>query len=214
MAARGDRAIRRDHWRALDRKAGGATLIEQEGATRTTGSGLAQRRAGERERVRRCAWRERSRPRGRQVLEGLPGDLEHHAQPGLPDWRGRTTARPDDGGTPRGIWPSPRTKHVKRLRTDKSARLREDSPEKRNGRDDAGEQSSTGERAQGPRKKLSFWVQRVRKGRKRPTSPNLPSAAFPDFLELHSAEVRTSAGRRSVPGMSPGTSISAVHSQD
>ena len=33
-------------------------------------------------------------------------------------------------------------------------------------------------------------------------------------LELPSAEVRTSAGRRSVPGMSPGTSISAVLSQD
>ena len=57
MAARGDRAIRQGHWRALDRRAGGATLIEQEGATRTTGSGLGQRKAGA-SGGRRCARRE------------------------------------------------------------------------------------------------------------------------------------------------------------
>ena len=48
MAARGDRAIRRGHERALDRKTRGATLIKQEGATRTTWSGLGQTRAGAR----------------------------------------------------------------------------------------------------------------------------------------------------------------------
>ena len=39
--------------------------------------------------------------------------------------------RPDGGGTPRGTWPSPKTERVKRLRTDMSAHLREDTDEKK-----------------------------------------------------------------------------------
>ena len=37
------------------------------------------------------------------------------------------------------------------------------------------------DKAEGPRQELGFRVQRVPKGRKWPASPNLPSAAFPDF---------------------------------
>ena len=79
---------------------------------------------------------------GPQVLEALPEEPEHDAQPRLPEWRERTAARPDGGGTPGGTRPSAKTEHVKRLRTDKTAGLREVSPERRNGRDDAGEQGA------------------------------------------------------------------------
>ena len=40
---------------------------------------------------------------GPQVLEALPGELEHDVQPRLPDRRGRTAAWPDGERTPRGI---------------------------------------------------------------------------------------------------------------
>ena len=70
MAARGDRAIRRCDRRALDRKTRGATLIEQDGATRTTGSDLEQGRAGERAgtEVRET----RDKPHGRDRDHRLP----------------------------------------------------------------------------------------------------------------------------------------------
>ena len=132
MAARGDRAIRRGHWRALDRKAGGATLIEQEGATRTTGSGLGQRRAGARAGAK--VHKARNIPRG--------WDRDHRFRRRFQESLNITRNRDfqiGEGGLLRGqtaeglcgTWPSPRTKHGKRQRTVKSARLREDRVQKR-----------------------------------------------------------------------------------
>ena len=96
MAAGGDRATRRGHGRALDRKTRGATLIEQDGAERTTGSGLGQREsrsvsgAGGARGEGQVLWQ----GSGPQVPEAPPGEPGHHAQQRLPDWPGRTAARP------------------------------------------------------------------------------------------------------------------------
>ena len=61
MAARGNRAIRRDHGRTLDGKTRGAALTEQNGTARTAGSGLGQ---GEEVRERERGAEVRGRDRG------------------------------------------------------------------------------------------------------------------------------------------------------
>ena len=105
MAARGNRRIRRGHGRALDGKARGAALIEQNGTVRTAGSGL-----------------------GQGVNESASGSGGARAEVQAPTAGIGTTG---SGGA------SKPGHHVRK--------------------------------------------QRVRKGGKWPTSPNLPSAAFPDF---------------------------------
>ena len=71
---------------------------------------------------------------------------------------------------------------VKRLRTNTSARLREDASQKREtgGRRRRANQHRR-DRAAGSKQEQGFRVQRVHKGREWPASPNLLSAAFPDF---------------------------------
>ena len=147
-----------------DGEARGAALVEQDAATRTTGSGLGQGRAGARAgtEVRET----RDRPRGRDRDHGLRRrEPEHHAQPRFPELRERTAARPDGGGTPRRTLPSSKTERVKRLRTDMGACLREDTVQKRkSGRHDAGEQTSTGKR--GPRTPGRNYDSRSRESRR------------------------------------------------
>ena len=141
--------------RALDGKTRGATLIEQDGVTRTTGSALGQGRAGARagREVREASGRDRDAP---------PGEPGHHAQQRLPRWPGRTAARPDGGGTPHGTRPRAETERVRRRRTNTSARLRGDTVQKKT----EGTARERRERAQGSRRELGFRVQRVGKGRK------------------------------------------------
>ena len=73
MATKGDRAVRRDHRRALNGKTRGNTLVEQDGAMRTTGGGHGQRRAGARARaeVRKTRDRPRGRDRDRRIRRRL-----------------------------------------------------------------------------------------------------------------------------------------------
>ena len=112
MAVGGNRAIKRGHGRALNGQLRGTALTEQDGAARTTGSGLGQRRAGA-----------RAKSEVREARQAEPQVPGHHAQQHLPRWPGRTAVQPDGGGTPHGTWPRPETERVKRLRTNTSARL-------------------------------------------------------------------------------------------
>ena len=75
--------------------------------------------------------------------------------------------RPDGAGTPQGTWQRPETERC------------ETAENKHNGTGAGRTDQHRRERAQGARQELGF--QRVPKGRKWPTSQNLPSVAFPDF---------------------------------
>ena len=113
--------------RALDGKTRGATLIEQDGAARTTGSGLGQGRAGARAgtEVRETRGRPRGRDRHHRFRRRLQESLNIMRNSGFQSGQGGQTAvRPDGGGTPHGTWPSPKTERVRRLRTNTSARPR------------------------------------------------------------------------------------------
>ena len=98
--------------RALDGKTRGATLIGQDGATRTTGSGLEQARAGTE--MRETRGRPLGRDREDRFRRRFQESLNIIAQQRLPEWQGRTAVQPDGGGTPRGTWPSAKTERVKR----------------------------------------------------------------------------------------------------
>ena len=77
---------------------------------------------------------------------GTPGSgSASHAQQWLPRLPGRTTEQPTCGQTQPGTWPRPGTERVKRLRTDKSARLTEDTAREN-------KPTQERERAQGPSK--------------------------------------------------------------
>ena len=78
VAARGNRAIRRGHGRALHGKTRGATLIKQDGAARTTGSGLGQGRAAARAgtEVREVRGRPRDRDRGHRFRRRFQESLD------------------------------------------------------------------------------------------------------------------------------------------
>ena len=132
MAAGGSRAIRRGHGRALDGKTCGAALIEQNGASRTAGSGLGQRGARARAGAGADVREARSRI-GTTDSKAPPGEPEHHAQQRLPRWPGKTAERPAAGGTQHGTWPRPRTDRAKQLETDSSASLRGDTAQENGG---------------------------------------------------------------------------------
>ena len=172
-AAGRNRTIRRGHGRALDGKTRGAALIEQNGAVRTAGSGLGER---ERERERRCARRGAGPAQGSgpQAPETRPGEPGNHAQQRLPRWPGMTAERPDGGETQHGTWPRPRTKQTRAHASEETRpRKTEDTAqEDRKPQEGEGPGPLAGTRIQGPESQ---------EGRKWPTSPNLPSAAFPDF---------------------------------
>ena len=165
MAPRGNRAIRQGHGRALDGKTRGTTQIEQDGAARTTGSSLGQGRAGTRA--------------GTGSVAGI----------------GTTGS----GGASRRGWTSCATAASKVAREDScAAKRRRDSARDMAEAQDRARKTAENkhdrtprrktrrrrtshhkrERAQGPRQEQGFSIQRARKGRKWPTSPNLPSAAL------------------------------------
>ena len=134
------------HGRAFDGKTRGATLIEQEGAARTTGSGLGQRGTEVRE--------ARGRPRGGDRDHGLRRRLQKSLNAmrnrGIQGSQGgQLSSQPQPGTRPRD-----ETERVKRLRTDTSARLRGDTVKiKRRARRGRTNQHRR-ERAQGPRQEL------------------------------------------------------------
>ena len=144
--------------RALDGKTRGATLIEQDGAARTTGGGLGQERAGA-----------RAEPvdRDHRFRRRLHESLDYRAQQRLPGPPGRTTERAEGLGPREQTWAH--------------TRQRGHGPGKRRTRRRESRPTQEGE-GPGPQAGTKILgLESPGSGRKRPTSPNLPSAAFPDF---------------------------------
>ena len=106
-----------------------------------------------------------------------PGGPGHHAHQG--GQRGQLSGQPAKGlSTGHGRGPEPTAQNsCGQTRTHASG----EAQSRTTGRAARRDKKPQGGRAWGRRQELHFRVQRVRNGRKWPTSPNLPSAAFPDF---------------------------------
>ena len=115
----------------------GATLVEQDGATRTTGCGLGQRRAGARARaeVRETRDRPRGRDRDRRIRRRFQESLNAMRNRGFQSGEGGQLRGQAAVGLRAGPWPSSRKEHRKRLRTDKSTRHKEDTVQEGKSRD-------------------------------------------------------------------------------
>ena len=90
VARRRDRTTRRGSGRALDGQARGAALVDQDGATRATGSGLGQGGTGTRAETEACE--ARSRPRGGIGTTGSSGASSFKGGQG-----GQLSGQPADG---------------------------------------------------------------------------------------------------------------------